>query len=55
MKLNKYLSIGLLGLSLGFASCADEFLTVSPVRAFTKGVSEVISPDKTLMKEYLPY
>ena len=29
--------------------------SVSPVRALTRARSEVISPERTLMREYLPY
>ena len=54
MKLNKYLSIGLLGLSLGFASCADEFLTAEDNLHIDKEViTELLEDDPAFIDSYV--
>ena len=54
MKLNKYLSLGLIGLSLGFASCADDFLTAEDKQYVDKEViTELLENDPTFIDSYV--
>lgn len=54
MKLNKYLSLGLIGISLGFASCADDFLTAEDKQYVDKEViTELLENDPTFIDSYV--
>ena len=54
MKLNKYLSLGLVGLSMAFASCADDFLTAEDKQYVDKEViTELLENDPAFIDSYV--